>query len=359
MLSAKRRTRILQQQSKDVSKRQEQDSQTPEQIEAWCKSTSLTKDGPEIMFPNQGDAWHVGETLGFGWTGGIGIDENQSQTFSLEIGSFDSNGDSEAFQVFANEAFHYPSSSWQIWNKDCPDTYISYYWTIPKDFDVGDTKFVARLLNTTDTENTTTLTSSFFYIDSKPVDVSIQAASIPSATTESAVVTPYPTHSTSTYSASTSGHSTSAPTSTATIEAAASDQTAAVASNSGLSAQAKAGIGAGVGILGFMLILAGLYFFCYRRYQNRGISEKGFVTPALPANLARPRISEGGNSEILRERAREMEDVPGSPLFRTDTERNSHRRSIRIVYEPNQDPIGLPADVSMWSPKTSQDGLNK
>jgi hypothetical protein len=191
------------------------------------------------------------------------------------------------------------------------------------------------------------LTSSFFYIDSNPVDVSIEAAIPTISSLMPVAATPSP------------AHETSAPAPTATIEAAANDQTTAVESHKGLSAQAKAGIGAGVGIIGLMLLLAGFFFYYYKKRQNRGISEKGFVTPTLEVNTARPRISEGGNSEMQRARAREMEDMPGSPLYRTDTERNSHRRSIRIVYEPNQDPIGLPADVSLWSPKTSQDGLNK
>lgn len=205
---------------------------------------------------------------------------------------------------------------------------------------------MARLLNTTDPDNTNTLTSSFFYIDSKPVDVSIEG-SVAIPPTEPAVVTSFIAHTTST------------PAPTATIEAAASDQTTTVESQGGLSVQAKAGIGAGAGVLGLMLLLAGLLFYCYRKRQKRGISEKSFITPALEIKTARPRISEGGNSEMQRERAREMEDVPGSPLYRTDTERNDHRRSIRIVYEPNLDPIGLPADVSMWSPKSSQDELKR
>ncbi|CAF3500378.1 unnamed protein product [Fusarium graminearum] len=344
MLSRRRRSE--QQQSTGLSKRQVHGNRTPEQIDTWCKSTSLTKNGDEIMFPNQGDTWHVGETHGIGWTGGIHIDDNQSQTFSLEIRTLDSDNDSQAVQIFANETFNYPSSSWQVWNKECPDTYISYYWTIPKDLETGDTKFVARLLNTTDPDNTNTLTSSFFYIDSKPVDVSIEGSvAIPS--TEPAVVT------------SSIAHATSTPAPTATLEAAASDQTTTVESQGGLSVQAKAGIGAGAGVLGLMLLLAGLLFYCYRKRQKRGISEKSFITPALEIKTARPRISEGGNSEMQRERAREMEDVPGSPLYRTDTERNDHRRSIRIVYEPNLDPIGLPADVSMWSPKSSQDELKR
>ncbi|UZP38818.1 hypothetical protein NXS19_006634 [Fusarium pseudograminearum] len=318
MLSRRRKNE--QQQSTGLSKRQVHGDRTPEQIDTWCKSTSLTKNGDEIMFPNQGDTWHVGETQGFGWTGAV--------------------------QIFANETFNYPSSSWQVWNKECPDTYISYYWKIPKDFETGDTKFVARLLNTTDPDNTNTLTSSFFYIDSKPVDVSIEA-SVASPSAEPAAVT------------SSIAHATSAPAPTATIEAAASDQTTAVESQGGLSVQAKAGIGAGAGILGLMILLAGLLFYCHRKRQKRGISGKSFVTPPLEIRTARPRISEGGNSEMQRERAREMEDVPGSPLYRTDTERNDHRRSIRIVYEPNLDPIGLPADVSMWSPKSSQDELKR
>ncbi|EKJ69577.1 hypothetical protein FPSE_10288 [Fusarium pseudograminearum CS3096] len=344
MLSRRRRSE--QQQSTGLSKRQVHGDRTPEQIDRWCKSTSLTKNGDEIMFPNQGDTWHVGETQGFGWTGGIHIDDNQSQTFSLEIRTLDSDNDSQAVQIFANETFNYPSSSWQVWNKECPDTYISYYWKIPKDFETGDTKFVARLLNTTDPDNTNTLTSSFFYINSKPVDVSIEA-SVASPSAEPAAVT------------SSIAYATSAPAPTATIEAAASDQTTAVESQDGLSVQAKAGIGAGAGILGLMILLAGLLFYCHRKRQKRGISGKSFVTPPLEIRTARPRISEGGNSEMQRERAREMEDVPGSPLYRTDTERNDHRRSIRIVYEPNLDPIGLPADVSMWSPKSSQDELKR
>ncbi|KAL6916723.1 hypothetical protein FSST1_008218 [Fusarium sambucinum] len=344
MLSRKRRSE--QQQSTDLSDHQVHDERTPEQIDTWCKSTSLTKNGNEIMFPNQGDTWHAGETQGFGWTGGIHIDDNQSQTFSLEVRAFGSSDDSQAVQIFANETFHYPSTNWQVWNKECPDTYISYYWTIPKDFKTGDTKFVATLLNTTDPENETTLTSSFFYIDSKPVDVSIEA-SVASPSTIPAAVTPSLVHSTS------------APAPTATIEAAASDQITTVEPQGGLSVQAKAGIGAGVGVLGLMLLLAGLLFYYYRKRKNRGVSEKGFITPSLETRMARPRISEGGNSEIQRARVRESEDVPGSPLYRTDTQRNSHRRSIRIVYEPNQDPIGLPADFSMWSPKTSQDELKR
>ncbi|RGP70922.1 hypothetical protein FSPOR_3609 [Fusarium sporotrichioides] len=317
MLSRRRRNEQQQpqQQSTDLSKRQVHDDRTPEQIDTWCKSTSLTKNGNEIMFPNQGDTWHAGETLGFGWTGGLHIDDNQSQTFSLEIRAFDSNDESQVVQVFANETFHYPSSQWQVWNKECPDTYISYYWKIPKDLEIGDMKFVARLLNTTDPENENTLTSSFFYIDSKPVDVSIETSIETSGVTPSttpAAVTPY------------LAHNTSPPAPTATIKAAASDQTTTLESRGGLSTQAKAGIGAGVGVLGLMLLLAGLLFYYYRKRQNRGISEKGFVTPALEIKTARPRISEGGNSEMQRERAREMEDVPGSPLYRTDTER-SHR----------------------------------
>ncbi|KAG8672556.1 hypothetical protein FPOAC1_005832 [Fusarium poae] len=345
MLSRKKRSEP--QQGTALPEPQVHDDRTPEQIDTWCKSTSLTKNGDEIMFPNQGDTWHAGETQGFGWTGGIHIDDNQSQTFSLEIRAFGSNDDSQAVQIFANETFHYPSTNWQVWNKECPDTYISYYWKIPKDFKTGDTKFVATLLNTTDPENETTLTSSFFYIDSEPVDVSIEASVATPSTTPAAATTTSIVHNTAT----------AAP--TATIEAAASDQTTTVESHGGLSVRQKAGIGAGVGVLGLMLLLAGLLFYYYRKRQNKGISEKGFVTPALGIRTARPRISEGGNSEIQRARVRESEDTPGSPLYRTDTQRNSHRRSIRIVYEPNQDPIGLPADVSMWSPKTSQDELKR
>ena len=66
----------------------------------WCKSTSLTKNGDEIMFPNQGDVWSVGETKGFGWTGGVNVVEGQSQTFSLEIGSEDDTDGSKPVKVF-------------------------------------------------------------------------------------------------------------------------------------------------------------------------------------------------------------------------------------------------------------------
>jgi hypothetical protein len=98
MLSRKKRSEP--QQGTALPEPQVHDDRTPEQIDTWCKSTSLTKNGDEIMFPNQGDTWHAGETQGFGWTGGIHIDDNQSQTFSLEIRAFGSNDDSQAVQIF-------------------------------------------------------------------------------------------------------------------------------------------------------------------------------------------------------------------------------------------------------------------
>ncbi|KAJ4128832.1 hypothetical protein NW768_007351 [Fusarium equiseti] len=415
------------------------DGQTPEQVATWCKSTSLTKNGDEIMFPNQGDVWSVGETKGFGWTGGVNVVDGQSQTFSLEIGSEDDTDGSKPVKVFADKTFKYPSSDWQVWNDDCPDTYLSYYWTIPKDFHVGDTRFFARLINTTDPDNKTTLTSSFFYIDSNPAEVALQATS-PTEAAASEEITSSPTSATSV--STLVSETTSAP--TATLNAVADADVTEVPASSELSAQAKAGIGAGVGILGLMLILIGFFFWWYKKRQNRGIQEKGFVKPALTINTpesptsdagqslkprmstgglsarprlsevgsigsrlsegrisprpilsegrnspklrlsesgsARPRLSEGRNSpksplsegrisprprvsdggSSSRPRiSREMEDVPGSPLYRTPSERDGHRRSIRIVYEPNQDPLGLPSDASMWSPKNSQDGLNK
>jgi len=73
------------------------DEQTPAE---WCKSTSLTKNGDEIMFPNQGDVWSVGETKGFGWTGGVNVVDGQSQTFSLEIDSEDDTNGSKPVKVF-------------------------------------------------------------------------------------------------------------------------------------------------------------------------------------------------------------------------------------------------------------------
>ena len=73
------------------------DEKTPAE---WCKSTSLTKNGNEIMFPNQGDVWSVGETKGFGWTGGLNVVDGQSQTFSLEIGSEDDTDGSKPVKVF-------------------------------------------------------------------------------------------------------------------------------------------------------------------------------------------------------------------------------------------------------------------
>jgi hypothetical protein len=99
MLSRRRR-RAARQQSTDLSERQVHDDRTTGQIDTWCKSISLTKNGDEIMFPNQGDTWHAGETQSFGWTGGLHIDDNQSQTFSLEIRAFGSDDDSEAVQIF-------------------------------------------------------------------------------------------------------------------------------------------------------------------------------------------------------------------------------------------------------------------
>ncbi|CAG7564327.1 unnamed protein product [Fusarium equiseti] len=412
------------------------DEQTPAE---WCKSTSLTKNGDEIMFPNQGDVWSVGETKGFGWTGGVNVVDGQSQTFSLEIGSEDDTNGSKPVKVFADKTFQYPSDDWQVWNDDCPDTYLSYYWTIPKDFDIGDTRFVARLINTTDPDNKTTLTSNFFYIDSHPAEVALQAfAPTESEAPDAITLSPASATSVSTLVSETS---VSAP--TATLNAVADADVTAVPASSGLSTSAKAGIGAGVGILGLMLILIGFFFWWYKKRQNRGIQEKGFVQPVLTINTpespmsdagqslkprmstgglsarprlsevgsigsrlsegrisprpllsegrnspkprlsesgsARPRLSEGRNSpksplsegrisprprvsdgSSARPRlSRDMEDVPGSPLYRTRTERESHRKSIRLVYEPNQDPLGLPADVSMWSPKNSQDGLNR
>lgn len=82
------RRRGAQQRSRGLSERQIQDARTPEEIDTWCKLTSLTKNGDEIMFPNQGDTWYAGETKGFGWTGGIHIDDKQIQTFSLELSAF-------------------------------------------------------------------------------------------------------------------------------------------------------------------------------------------------------------------------------------------------------------------------------
>jgi hypothetical protein len=89
---------------KRLAERQVHDEQTPAE---WCKSTSLTKNGNEIMFPTQGDVWSIGETKGFGWTGGVNVVDGQSQTFSLEIGSEDDTDGSKPVKVFGKSLFKF------------------------------------------------------------------------------------------------------------------------------------------------------------------------------------------------------------------------------------------------------------
>ncbi|KAF4965394.1 hypothetical protein FSARC_6808 [Fusarium sarcochroum] len=289
------------------------------------------------MSPFQGVSWNAGDKPNIGWTGGYDIKGKHSHTFSLELRRFEARYDKkdpDTVEIFRNRTFHYPSSSWKIWNEECLDTWISADWEIPEDFDVGDTKFVVWLFNTTDPKNETSMMSNLFFIDSNFTQTSAAVVS----TAASATVTSLLAQETIT----------STPTAT---EDADDVQVTSVPSEEGLPASAKAGIGVGIGLLTLLLALAGLFFYRRKKRQTPGVMLSSFEKPELDGKTIIHSVAEADSSEIHQ--------APDN-----STSRGTEQVEVPVVQQPivhhiNQDPIELPADMCMTSPKTSQEGLNR
>ncbi|KAF4432646.1 hypothetical protein F53441_13816 [Fusarium austroafricanum] len=296
------------------------------------------------MFPHQGVTWWAGKTMNIGWTGGYDIKGSQNSTFSMEIRHFGAKykkDDTDTIQIFSNKTFHYPSPSWDLWNPDCLDTWISYNWTIPKDFNVSDTKFVVWLFNTTDPKNKTSMMSDLFFIDSKFTKESTAASK-----TEPATVTPLLVQETVT--------SKPAP----TLEITDNLQETTTASV-GLSTGAMAGIGAGIGVFVLLLLLAGLFLYRRKKRQPLRVMSPGFEKSELYEKTVRHSIAEanrrslqGLDNAILQARDSAIYQVPAGAIrvVSVSDQESASSSPPRISYQINRDPIEMPESL-ISSPK--------
>lgn len=134
-----------------------------------------------------------------------------------------------------------------------------------------------------------------------------------------------------------------------------------ISASTGLATGAKAGIGAGIGVLALILLLAG--FFLYRRKKRQTASiapTDGLEKPELDAKSTG--ISEVDGSGISPRQAPDnaIYEAPGVLVHEAPTgKEQTVVEKMRAARQINEEPIEMPADSPMSSPKTSQDRLNR
>ncbi|KAF5981265.1 hypothetical protein FBULB1_4831 [Fusarium bulbicola] len=288
----------------ETTRRRDDDDEADD---GWCEVATIED---QFIWPLQGKTWMCGQTQMVGW--GAGRDVNGtwgegSTKVKLELmwwtGTYGPGPDDlKPIVIFDNKAFDYPFSDWKLWNPNCTDTYMNYTWTWT---------------------DISMLQSSLFFINAD--------------------------NGTSTAD---SNASTSTPES--------SQQTTA---STGLATGAKAGIGAGVGVFALVLLLAG--FFLYRRKKRQAPSivptdPDGFEKPELDAKSTG--ISEVDGTGISPHQAPDnaIYEAPGVLVHEAPTGKEQtvveKMKAARLI---NEEPVEMPADSPMSSPKTSQDRLNR
>ncbi|KAF5974709.1 hypothetical protein FCOIX_8126 [Fusarium coicis] len=299
-----------------------------EAADGWCDIATIED---QFIWPLEGKTWVRGQTQMVGW--GAGRDVNGtwgegSAKVKLELrwwtGKYGPGPDDlKPIVIFDNKTFEYPSSDWKLWNPNCTDTYMNYTWTIPMDLDVGDSKFIMTVYDVSNRSDISMLQSNLFFIN----------ANNGTSTEDS--------------SASTSTPETSQETTAST----------------GLATSAKAGIGAGIGVFALVLLLAG--FFLYRRKKRQTPS----ITPTDPDGFEKPEldakstgISEVDGTGIPPHQAPDnaIYEAPGVLVHEAPTgQEQTVVEKMKAARQINEEPIEMPADSPMSSPKTSQDRLNR
>jgi LPXTG-motif cell wall-anchored protein len=187
------------------------------------------------------------------------------------------------------------------------------------DLDVGDSKFFLTVYDVTDRNDMSSIESNLFFINANN--------GTSTADSNASTVTP--------------------------------EDSQEITASTGLATGAKAGIGAGIGVLALVLLLAG--FFLYRRKKRQTPSidpTDGFEKPELDAKSNT--IAEVDGSGISPHQAPDsaIYEAPGVLVHEAPTGGEKtvieKREAARQI---NQEPIEMPADSPMSSPKTSQDRL--
>ncbi|KAF4343985.1 hypothetical protein FBEOM_2029 [Fusarium beomiforme] len=297
-------------------KRRATGGRTPEEIKEECEEWRI-KD--KFYFPPQAEIWYPGETYQISWYGGPVIEAGRS-TFTMQLAWYRYGEEKDGVQqpaIFTNKTSKYPSSEWKELRARCNDTFYKIYWTVLEDLVVGDTQFAIKLYNVTGPENTGYEKSSLFFI--YPNDDATSTEDIAST-----------------------------PTSTAESQETTTDST-------GLSTGSKAGIGVGIGALALVLLLAGFFFYRRKKRQTPATAAPGFEKPQLDGKMVTIAEVDGSGVSAHEVPDSAIHEAPDKSFHEGPFEMEQPRKVHRI----NQEPVEMPADSPMSSPKTSQDRLNK
>ncbi|KAF9766631.1 hypothetical protein IL306_000932 [Fusarium sp. DS 682] len=220
--------------------------------------------------------------------------------------------------IFTNKTFEYPSSEWKAYRPDCNDTFFKINWTVPEDLVIGDTQFAMRLHNVTNPEKPGYRESSLFFIyPNEDATSTADIASTPTSTADS--------QETSTESA-------------------------------GLATSAKAGIGVGIGALALVLLLAGFFFYQRKKRQTpAAAASPGFEKPELDGLAVNIAEVDGSGMSAHEAPDSAIHEAPDKTFHQGPFGMEQPRK----VHQINQEPVEMPADSPMSSPKTSQDRLNQ
>ncbi|SCN83368.1 uncharacterized protein FFB20_06987 [Fusarium fujikuroi] len=305
--------------------RRDDDDETED---GWCDVATIED---QFLWPREGKTWVRGQTQMVGWGAGRDVNgtwDEGSAKVKLELrwwtGTYGPGPDDlKPIVIFDNKTFDYPSSDWKLWNPNCTDTYMNYTWTIPMDLDVGDSKFTMTVYDVTNRSNIGMLQSSLFFI----------SADNGTSTADSNTGTSTPESSQET------------------------------TTSTGLATGAKAGIGAGIAVFALVLLLVG--FFLYRRKKRQTprttpTDPDGFEKPELDAKSTG--ISEVDGTGISPHQAPDnaIYEAPGVLVHEAPTgKEQTVVEKMKAARQINEEPVEMPADSPMSSPKTSQDRLNR